>query len=227
MYMKKIGIVYTLVASVFSVVLLNASPVFAGVCECAFTVTEGPSMKLGSPGAFNIMCAASLSSFCTCSDGSADCKQSFTATVAECDDASGTMDVKTKYLSGLPVGPNVSSPSCVYKSKPDPVEDPDKGLPKGPGSGPAPALKSVVLTDPMGGKGIVGAIASLVSIFLGMVGAIALLVFVYAGVVYMTAGGSDERVKHAKDTMQYALIGLALITFAYALANFYFVALTS
>lgn len=96
-----------------------------------------------------------------------------------------------------------------------------------PGAVSTPALKPVVLVDPMGGKGIIGAISSLISVFLGMVGAIALLVFVYAGVVYMTAGGADDRVTHAKDTMKYALIGLALITFAYALTNFYFVALTS
>lgn len=59
-----------------------------------------------------------------------------------------------------------------------------------------------------------------------MVGALALLVFVYAGVVYMTAGSSD-RVKEARDTMKYAVLGLAMIIFAYVLTNFFFNILTS
>ena len=69
-------------------------------------------------------------------------------------------------------------------------------------------------------------IGRFVAAFIGMVGALALLVFVYAGIMYMTAGSSD-RVKQARDTMKYAVIGLALIIFAYALTNFFFNALSS
>lgn len=92
----------------------------------------------------------------------------------------------------------------------------------------AAAPKPVILEDPLGKDhpGIIGALSRLIGTFLRFVGALALLVFVYAGVVYMTAGGSDERVKSAKDTMKYALIGLALIMFAYAFASFFFKALT-
>lgn len=71
-----------------------------------------------------------------------------------------------------------------------------------------------------------GLIGRFVAAFIGMVGALALLVFVYAGIMYMTAGSSD-RVKQATDTMKYALIGLALIMFAYVLTSFFFNALTS
>jgi len=69
-------------------------------------------------------------------------------------------------------------------------------------------------------------IGRFVAAFIGMVGALALLVFVYAGIMYMTAGSSD-RVKQARDTMKYAVIGLALIIFAYALTSFFFNALSS
>jgi hypothetical protein len=69
-------------------------------------------------------------------------------------------------------------------------------------------------------------IGRFVAAFLGMVGALALLVFVYAGVIYMTAGSSD-RIKEARDTMKYAVLGLGLIVFAYVLTNFFFNALTS
>jgi hypothetical protein len=86
---------------------------------------------------------------------------------------------------------------------------------------------STKLKDPLGGVGLVGALNRVINTFLGVVGAIALLVFVFAGVTYMTAGGSEERVTRARDTMKYAIIGLALITFAYALTSFYFQALTT
>lgn len=69
-------------------------------------------------------------------------------------------------------------------------------------------------------------IGRFVAAFIGMVGALALIVFIYAGIMYMTAGSSD-RVKQATDTMKYAIIGLALIMFAYVLVNFFFKALTS
>lgn len=51
-------------------------------------------------------------------------------------------------------------------------------------------------------------------------GALALLAFVWAGVTWMTAGSSD-RVQKAKDTMKYAVIGLAMIAFAYAITSFF------
>lgn len=86
---------------------------------------------------------------------------------------------------------------------------------------------STKLKDPLGGVGLIGALNRIINTFLGVVGAIALLVFVFAGVTYMTAGGSEERVSRAKDTMKYAILGLAIITFAYALTSFYFQALTT
>ncbi len=97
-------------------------------------------------------------------------------------------------------------------------------------SGTVAIPKPVTLKDPLdiggGSPGIIGVISRFIGTFLGVVGALALLVFVYAGIVYMTAGGSDERVKEAKDTMKYAFIGLALIMFAYAFATSFFNVLT-
>ena len=84
----------------------------------------------------------------------------------------------------------------------------------------------MTLTDPLGGIGLLGALNRIIMTFLGVVGALALLVFVYAGVVYMTAGGHEESVTKARDTMKYAIIGLALIIFAYVLTSFYLTALT-
>jgi len=82
------------------------------------------------------------------------------------------------------------------------------------------------LIDPLGGVTINGLIGRFINVFLGFVGAIALLVFVYAGIMYMT-GGSSDRIKKAIETMKYAVLGLMIIMFAYAITTFYFKALTS
>jgi len=78
----------------------------------------------------------------------------------------------------------------------------------------------VTLTNPLGaGATFYTIIRNVIQAFLGMVGALALLVFVYAGVLWMTAGSSD-RVQKAKDTMKYAVIGLAMIAFSYVITSF-------
>ncbi|MEO5927707.1 MAG: pilin [Patescibacteria group bacterium] len=76
------------------------------------------------------------------------------------------------------------------------------------------------ISNPLGSTTtLTGAIRRVLTVFLGMVGALAFVVFVYAGVTWMTAGSSD-RVKVAKDAMKYAVIGLILIGFSFAITNF-------
>ncbi|MFH1077661.1 MAG: pilin [Patescibacteria group bacterium] len=78
----------------------------------------------------------------------------------------------------------------------------------------------VTLTNPLGpNASFYIIIRNVIQAFLGMVGGLALLVFVYAGVLWMTAGSSD-RVQKAKDTMKYAVIGLAMIAFSYVITSF-------
>jgi hypothetical protein len=81
------------------------------------------------------------------------------------------------------------------------------------------------LVDPLGGASLFVIINRIITAFLGMVGAFTFAVFIYAGVTWMTAGSSD-RVQHAKDTMKYAVIGLAMIALSYAITLFVIGALT-
>ena len=69
-------------------------------------------------------------------------------------------------------------------------------------------------------------IQKVISAFLGLVGGLALAVFVYAGILWMTAGGDDKKVQTSKDAMKYAVMGLAMIMFAYAITSFLIDALT-
>ncbi|HYC79937.1 MAG TPA: hypothetical protein VEC17_02830 [Candidatus Binatia bacterium] len=55
--------------------------------------------------------------------------------------------------------------------------------------------------------------------FLGILGAISLLYIVIAGFRYLTAGGNEEQVKKAKQSITWALIGLGSIILSYAIVN--------
>ncbi|MCC7357568.1 hypothetical protein IT408_03630 [Candidatus Uhrbacteria bacterium] len=81
------------------------------------------------------------------------------------------------------------------------------------------------LTDPLGGVGLYGIIRRVISTALGLVGAVALLVFFTAGVMYMIGG--ENYVTMAKAAMVNATIGLLVIFFAYSIAQWFFIALTS
>lgn len=96
-----------------------------------------------------------------------------------------------------------------------------------PSSEKAPSAPQIIqLTNPLGaGTTLYDVIRRVISAFLGVVGSLALLVFVYAGILWMTAESSD-RVQKAKDTMKYAVVGLAMIAFAYAITAFVVDALT-
>ena len=52
---------------------------------------------------------------------------------------------------------------------------------------------------------------------LGLVGSIALLFLIIAGVMYMTAGGSEEKITTAKRILTGAIIGLGIVLLAYSL----------
>jgi len=60
---------------------------------------------------------------------------------------------------------------------------------------------------------IISIVLSLMSIFL-------IIMIIIGGFMWMTSGGNAEQVTKAKDIMKNALIGLIIIIFAYALAEF-------
>lgn len=81
------------------------------------------------------------------------------------------------------------------------------------------------LQDPLGGRPIQVIIGDMIRIALGIVGSLALLFFIYGGFLYMTAGGSPEKVKKGKDTLVWATTGLAIIFLSYGILSFVFSAL--
>lgn len=81
----------------------------------------------------------------------------------------------------------------------------------------------VILTDPLDLKdGPEVLYARLISALLAFVGIASLVTFVYAGFLFLTSAGNQERVKKAKDTMFYSILGVVLAIASYAILSFIF-----
>lgn len=63
-------------------------------------------------------------------------------------------------------------------------------------------------------------IGSAINVFLSLLGVIFIVLIIYAGYNWMTAGGDEEKVKKAQDTIKKAVIGLIIIVSSYAIWNF-------
>ncbi|MCK4968358.1 MAG: TrbC/VirB2 family protein [Candidatus Aenigmarchaeota archaeon] len=70
-------------------------------------------------------------------------------------------------------------------------------------------------------------VGAIIKIILGVVGALALVMVIYGGFMWMTSGGKADQVKKGKDTLVWAVAGLALIFFSYVLVNFVITAMTT
>lgn len=54
----------------------------------------------------------------------------------------------------------------------------------------------------------------------GILGSIALLMFIYGGFTWLTSGGAAEKIQKGKDTMVWAVLGIAIVFAAYTIVNF-------
>lgn len=59
-----------------------------------------------------------------------------------------------------------------------------------------------------------------ISALFGLMGIASLAIFIYAGFTWMTAAGSADKVKQAKRSMQYAVIGLIVSFSSYAVLDY-------
>jgi hypothetical protein len=91
-------------------------------------------------------------------------------------------------------------------------------------AGPADPVKSVCdgVTNAITGEceggtnvsNVVGWVGTLTSWLLWAVGAVCVIFVIIGGIKYATSGGDPEKVKSAKNTLLYALIGLAIAILA-------------
>ena len=60
-------------------------------------------------------------------------------------------------------------------------------------------------------------IGKIIVAILGLVGSIALIMFIYGGVTWMTAAGSEDKIKKGKNILSWAVIGMVVIFSSYAI----------
>lgn len=91
----------------------------------------------------------------------------------------------------------------------------------------AQGIKDKTMLNSIAGKAGVSSVGSaetvagtVIKAVLSVTGLIFLILMVYAGILWMTARGDESIVEKSKDTIQAALIGLALTVSAYAITVF-------
>lgn len=70
--------------------------------------------------------------------------------------------------------------------------------------------------------GVAMVISQFILGFLGLLGIIFIVLLVIAGQKWMTAGGEEQKVNEAKDTIKRAIIGLIIVVSAYSITYFVF-----
>ena len=68
--------------------------------------------------------------------------------------------------------------------------------------------------------GPTGAFRQITNTILYIVGIVAVIMLIIGGVKYVVSGGDSKKVTDAKNTVLYAIIGLVIAVFAYAIVNF-------
>ena len=74
--------------------------------------------------------------------------------------------------------------------------------------------------DPMGNTNLKDNIIGIINAVIAVLGIVAVVVIILGGVQYMTSSGDAGKVKKAKDTILYGIIGLVICVLAFAIVNF-------
>jgi hypothetical protein len=72
----------------------------------------------------------------------------------------------------------------------------------------------------LGTKTLPATISSIINVAMGVLGIIVVILILAGGFLWMTAGGSDEKITKAKGLIFGGVIGLAIVLSAYAIAQF-------
>ena len=70
------------------------------------------------------------------------------------------------------------------------------------------------------GKGLTDNVTTIINAIIAVLGILAVIVIILGGVQYMTSNGDAGKVKKAKDTILYGVIGLIIVILSDAIVNF-------
>lgn len=76
-------------------------------------------------------------------------------------------------------------------------------------------------------NGVNAVIPRFINILLFAVGVLAIFMIIYGGIRYVLSGGDSGRVKDAKNTILYAIVGLVVAILGYAIVNWIFQTLST
>jgi len=85
---------------------------------------------------------------------------------------------------------------------------------------PMPTEPMPTLTNPLGNREPHELVGDIIQYILGFVGILVLVMFIYGGITWMTSAGAPEKIKKGRDTLIWAVLGLGLIFFSYAILKF-------
>ncbi len=81
-------------------------------------------------------------------------------------------------------------------------------------------LEGAKKTGTEGGATLEVRIGTVTSILLFIIGAISVIMIIVGGIKYVVSNGDSGKVKAAKDTIMYAVVGLVIALLAYAIVSF-------
>lgn len=71
-----------------------------------------------------------------------------------------------------------------------------------------------------GSEDLTASVTSIINAVIAALGIIAVVIIIIGGIGYMTSSGDAGKVKKAKDTILYGVIGLVICVLAFAIVNF-------
>lgn len=83
-----------------------------------------------------------------------------------------------------------------------------------------PTLAQCSVQEDPANKGLMDMLNTIINVALAIIGFVAVVMIILGGVQYTTSAGDSGRVKKAKDTIMYGIIGLVVALLAYAIVNF-------
>lgn len=76
------------------------------------------------------------------------------------------------------------------------------------------------VTDVDAGADLWESVSSIIKAVIGILGLVCVIVIIIGGVNYMTSSGDAGKVKKAKDTILYGVVGLVICVLAFAIVQF-------
>ena len=74
--------------------------------------------------------------------------------------------------------------------------------------------------DPFTNQDLMETVQTILTAVIGIVGILAVIMIVYGGIQYTMSAGDAGKVKKAKDTILYGVIGIIVALLAFAIVNF-------